>query len=74
MNNYPYIRFIVKHGTFVALLLGSMPAICAAIVMIALDLTAWVLVLGVMTSLIGWFIAMSFVELVQVIADMLLPK
>jgi hypothetical protein len=74
MDKYPTIHFIVSHGRAVAFMLGALPLVCVLAAVVAFGLTWWLVTAGVAVSVVAWFLARSYVELVQVMADMLLPK
>ena len=74
MEQYPAVAFIVKHAKPLALLISLLPPIGIALLLHAAGFhwgwSAAALVLLPLTYLI----ARSYVELVTLIADMLLPK
>ena len=74
MDQYPTIKLIVERGNAIAYAVAVLPLL-GAIAVFALLGTHWlVLVVGVVTTLVLLLIMKSYVELVRVIADMLLPK
>lgn len=73
MDQYPAIRFIVERGNALALAIGVLPLL-GAIVLAALGVHWVVLLAGAVASAVVYFLMRSYVELVRVIADMLLPK
>lgn len=73
-RNYPTIDLIVRHGSAIAAVLGALPLIVVAAVVFGLDLPLWLLLPGLGASVIAWFLAKSYVELVHVMSEMLLPK
>jgi hypothetical protein len=74
MDQYPTIRLLVERGDAVALVIAALP-IVGGIALFALIPLHWsMLVVGVVASLVLLLIMKSYVELVRVIADMLLPK
>ena len=73
LPRYPTVEFLVKHGPKFAIALGILPLLCA--LALAWYLQMWILVPGgAIAGAILFVIARSYVELVQIIADMLLPK
>lgn len=73
MDQYPTIKLIVERGNALALVVGLLPLL-GSLVLLALG-THWVAVLaGAVASAVLYFLMRSYVELVRVIADMLLPK
>ena len=74
MNQYPTIQLIVTHGDKIAILIAALPFL-GSVAVFALLATHWlVLAAGIVTSLVLLLIMKSYVELVRVISDMLLPK
>lgn len=73
MDQYPTIRFIVERGNLLALAIGLLPFV-GAIAMLAIGTHWLVLPAGAVAAAVVWFLMRSYVELVRVIADMLLPK
>lgn len=73
MDQYPTIKLIVERGNALALLIGVLPLL-GALLLVALG-THWLaIVAGVVASAVLYLLMRSYVELVRVIADMLLPK
>ena len=73
MNDYPMLRLIVRHGN-----LG-----CIALTVLVFAAIAWLgfsalgelaFVLGALTGIVVFIVGRSYVELVRLITDMLLPK
>lgn len=74
MNEYPTIKWIVEHGDRIAIAIGVLPLL-GTIAAFALLATHWlVLVAGFVASAVLLLLMKSYVELVRVISDMLLPK
>jgi hypothetical protein len=73
MNDYPMLHFLMRWG--------KLAAACLALAVLAAGLGAafssgqwrWA-VAGVVVAVVGYALAMSYVELIRVIIDMLLPK
>lgn len=70
---YWMLHFIVKHGDWIALVTGVLPLLASAAGIVC-GLPLWLLAVGVVGSAFLFLLMRSFVELVRVIADMLLPK
>jgi len=73
MNDYPILHFLMRWG--------KLAAACLAVVVLGAGLWAaissgqWVWGIGgVVFAVVGYGLALSYVELVRVIVDMLLPK
>ncbi len=73
MNDYPMLRLIVRYGS-----LG-----CVALAVLVFAAIAWLghpelgglaIVLGALTGIVVFIVGRSYVELVRLITDMLLPK
>lgn len=73
MDQYPTIKFIVEQGNFLAAAIGLMPFI-GAVLLAAFGFHWLVLAAGVVASAVVYLLMRSYVELVRVIADMLLPR
>jgi hypothetical protein len=73
MPDYPVINFLLRHGHRFAIALALFPALTG----LYLGFTGWgwpSAVGGVVTGAVLYVLAKSYVELVAIIADMLLPK
>ena len=74
MDQYPAVSFMVKYGRSFSKLIGFCPTIIALIGFLDAD-WHWVwLIVAVVAGVAIWFLFMTFVELTQIIADMLLPQ
>jgi hypothetical protein len=73
MDQYPVIRLIVERGNLLALVIGALPLL-GAIALVVLGVHWFALIAGAVASAVVYFLMRSYVELVRVIADMLLPK
>lgn len=73
MDQYPTIKLIVERGNALAAAIGALP-FAGAIVLAAFGVHWIVLGAGVVASAVVYLLMRSYVELVRVIADMLLPK
>jgi hypothetical protein len=73
VDQYPTIKFIVERGDLLAAAIGLLPLI-GGLVLAALGVH-WIAVpAGAVAAGVLYFLMRSYVELVRVIADMLLPK
>jgi hypothetical protein len=70
---YPAVRLIRRHGNWLALGFGILPVLAGLWASIALGGIAW-LIGGVAAGAVAGFLMRSYVELVRIIADMLLPR
>ena len=74
MEQYPTVSFMVKYGRTFSKLIGFCPTILALIGFLDAG-WHWVwLIVAVVAGVTIWFLFMTFVELTQIIADMLLPQ
>lgn len=70
MNQYPILNILVRHGNVLAVILGLLP------IALALALNAAPVMLGaaIVAGVIFGFFVRSYVELVRVVIDMLMPQ
>jgi hypothetical protein len=73
MAQYPTLRFLERHGDWIAILVSLGP-LAAAILAAALGASAWWVLAGAATSAILFIAARSYVEMIRLMTDMLLPK
>ena len=73
MDQYPTIKLIVERGGLLAVAIGILPLL-GSIALFALGLHWFVIVAGMVTAAVVYFLMRSYVELVRVMADMLIPK
>lgn len=73
MDRYPTIKFLVARGNLLAAVVGILPLL-GGFVLAALGMHWIVVVAGAVTSGVLYLLMRSYVELVRVIADMLLPS
>lgn len=73
-KTYPMIAFIVRHGRLAAWVVGLMPLIASVLLMLVGGSPAWTLLIGAAVTVVAVGVLLSYVELVCVIDDMLLPK
>ena len=72
-NQYRAIRFLVRHGEQLARVIGA--AICIAGIAAALGGWGWGFALaGVLAAPLAYLLFRSYAEIVQVIAETLLPR
>ncbi|MFT4066534.1 hypothetical protein [Paraburkholderia sp.] len=70
---YPALEVITKHGNLIAIIAGLLPLVAGVWAWLATT-AWWPLVAAIIAAPILWFIVRSYVELVRVLSDMLLPK
>ena len=73
MDQYPAIKLIVERGNALAIAIGLLPLL-GAVALVALGAHWFAAVAGAVATAVVYFLMRSYVELVRVIADMLLPK
>ncbi|GAA5231912.1 hypothetical protein FOZ76_15110 [Verticiella sediminum] len=74
MEQFPTIKLLVEHGTAIAVLVAVLPLIGAWAAFELLSLHWLVLAAGLVSSAVLLLIMKSYVELVRVVSEMLLPK
>ena len=73
MEQYPALKLIVERGNLLAAAIGVLP-LFGAIALVALGAHWFAVIAGAVAAAVVYFLMRSYVELVRVIADMLLPK
>lgn len=74
MEQYPTLKLIVDKGNVLAIVLGLLPVLGAVAVGFAF-LWHWLILLaGVVLGVLLYGIARSYVELVRVVSDVLVPR
>jgi hypothetical protein len=74
MENYPAVAFMVKHGKWIAVLTALLPIATAIALMIFCALHWSWLIAAMGLGAFGGLMMKAFVELIQIIVDMLLPQ
>ena len=72
MNSYPAVGFLVRHGNIVALALSAVPVLAAAWLALG-GQWGWA-VLALLAAPVTYLFVKSYMELVALISDMLIPK
>ena len=70
MNQYPILNLLVRHGNLVAIVISLLPVVFA----LGLNGAPAVLAAAVVGSIVLGLFVRSYVELVRVVTDMLLPE
>jgi hypothetical protein len=73
MTNYPTLRFLEKHGGWLAIAVG-LAALLAGLVAVLLGSSPWWLLAGAVVGAVLFLLARSYIELIRLMTDMLLPK
>lgn len=72
-QNYPVVQLLVRHGAMVAIAIGVVPVLFGLYWAVA-GFGAVYAVGGLIAGAIAYLFVKSYVELVTIITDMLLPK
>ena len=70
---YPAVRLLRRHGNWIAIGFGIAPVLMGLWAMLALGGIGW-LAGGIAAGAATGFLMRSYVDLVRIIADMLLPR
>ena len=70
MSQYPILNILVRHGNLLAVVLGLLPIALAA----ALGAASVMLGASIVGGVIFGFFVRSYVEMVRVVIDMLMPQ
>jgi hypothetical protein len=73
MNEYPMLHFIGRYGGWCAIVLALLPLAAGVWLFLAGASAGW-LAAGVVAAIVLYGFVRSYVELVRVMIDMLLPK
>jgi len=73
MPTYPTIQFLVKHGHRCAIVMAAL-GVLAGLGLAWMQLSWFYGVGGIVAGVVLYVLTRSYVELVQIIADMLLPR
>jgi hypothetical protein len=72
-QSYPCIDFFLRQGGWLVPLIALLPLL-AAVIAYSNDMSFWVLAGGVVTSAVLYLLLQAFMELLQVLADFILPR
>lgn len=73
MTQYPTLRLLERHGAWLAIIVAATPLI-ASVVATVLGQSAWWILAGAGAAGVLFIGARSYVEMVRLMTDMLLPK
>lgn len=73
MENYPMVRLILAYGRVLAVALAALLPL-AALAMVACGWSWLVLAAGCLLGVIAYGLLQSYVEIIRIIADTLLPR
>ncbi len=72
-QQYPTLRLLERHGAWLAVLVALTPVIAAIIALIA-GYSPWWLLAGAAAGTVLFLVGRSYVEMIRLMTDMLLPK
>lgn len=72
-NSYPVVRLLVARGKALAALLSAM-VLLAGLVAAVLSPQWWLLPAAAVAAGVLWVLLLSYVEVLRIIADTLIPK
>lgn len=73
MHEYPTLNFLLEHARALELAIAGAPLVAAAVA-VAMGATPLWLLAGGALGLVGYGLVRSYVELIRLVTDMLLPK
>jgi hypothetical protein len=73
MAQYPVLSFLERYGDWVAGAISS-ALLAAGIIAVALGATLWWIAAAALGSIVLYVAARSYVELIRLMTDMLMPK
>ncbi len=73
MQQYPTVNFILRHGTMLAIGLAALVPL-GALAMIFAGWSWLILPVGFVLGFVAFGLLMSYVEIIRIISDTLLPK
>jgi hypothetical protein len=73
MAEYPTLRFLEKQGGWLSIAVGAV-VFLAGVVAFVLGASLWWMVAGTLTGAVVSLLARSYIELIRLMTDMLLPK
>ena len=73
MTQYPTLRFLERHGDWIAIVVSLFP-LAAGFIAALLGASTWWVLAGAAASAALFVAARSYVEMIRLMTDMLLPK
>lgn len=73
MEQYPTVALILRHGKAMAAVLAALLPL-GAVLMAANGWSGWVIPGGLVLGAVAYGLLMSYVEIIRIIADTLLPR
>jgi hypothetical protein len=71
--HYPVVQFQLRWGSAIAILIALAP-VAVAVAAVWCGASSWIVLAGVAVGGILWLFVKSYVEVLSIIADTLLPK
>ena len=72
-TQYPTLRLLERHGSWLAIAVALLPLL-AAIIATLLGASPWWILGGLVAAALLFVAARSYVEMIKLMTDMLLPK
>jgi len=73
LGHYPILRFLERHGGWLSIVVGATPLV-AGLIAAALGQSPWWVAAGAVAAGVLFLVARSYIELIRLMTDMLLPK
>ena len=73
MAQYPTLRLLERHGSWLAILVALLP-LAAGIIAALVGASPWWIAAGFVSGAFLFIAARSYVEMIKLMTDMLLPK
>jgi hypothetical protein len=73
MNDYPTLNFLMEHARSIAVAAAVLP-LAAAVVAITAGANPLWFAAGIVAAAVGYGLVRSYVELIKLVTDMLMPK
>lgn len=74
MDQYPTLKVIAEKGNIIAIIVGLLPVLAAVAIGFSLMWHWLILVSGLVAGALLFGLTKSYVELVRVIADVMIPR
>jgi hypothetical protein len=71
--HYPVVQFLLRWGNAVAIIIALIPLV-VAVISSAVGAPFWVVIPAGLVAAILWLFVKSYIEVLAIIADTLLPK
>lgn len=71
--HYPVVQFLLRHGSAVAAVIALLP-LAGSLAAVSCGAPFWLAAAGLAAGVILWLFVKSYIEVLSIIADTLLPK